>query len=149
MMTNNFANAIHFNHKNRTIEITKKFDKASSRFGTDEFKALQEAVASAPQYRVVVKETKTRDAYKGLTFEFMEKYIKRHDEDGTKWAEYRENRGYVLIDGEELEMNESLTYGEIRTWFLAVYPEFEAFSNSRKNRIETAKKARLARKQVA
>lgn len=31
------------NNKARTIEMTKKFEKAASRFGSDEYKMLQEA----------------------------------------------------------------------------------------------------------
>ena len=31
------------NNKARTIKMTKKFEKAASRFGSDEYKALQEA----------------------------------------------------------------------------------------------------------
>ena len=145
---NNFSNAINFNHKNRTIEITKKFDKASSRFGTDEFKALQEAVAFAPMYKVVVKERKTSDSFKGLPFDFMERYIKNHDENGTKWIEYREMRGYHLNDEEEVMLDGSLTYGEVKTWFLGQYPEFEAFNEIRKKKVAEAKK-RHSRQQVA
>ena len=143
-MTNNiFSNAINFNHKNRTIEITKKFDKASSRFGTDEYKALQEAVAFAPSYKVVVKNRKTNDAYKGLTLNFMENYIKKHDADGSIWNEYKEMRGYMTVDEEELQMSDSMSYGEIKAWFLGKYTEFDAFSRKRKEMLETAKRNRF------
>ena len=148
MMTNNFANAIHFNHKNRTIEITKKFNEASSRFGTDEFKALQDAVVFAPQYKVVVKNRKANDSYKGLTYDYMEKYIKTHDADGSIWNEYREMRGYMTVDEEEIQMD-SYSYGEIKAWFLEKYPVFEKFNSSRKDKMDTVKKNRIARRMAA
>ena len=43
-----FASAIRFNRKSRTIEITKSFDKAASRFGTDEYNALLQARKDHP-----------------------------------------------------------------------------------------------------
>ena len=149
MMNNNFASDIHFNHKNRTIEITKKFDKASSRFGTDEFKALQEAVAFAPQYKVVVKNRKANDSLKGLTYNFMEKYIKNHDADGSIWNEYMEYRGYMTEDGETVLAGDAMSYGDIKVWFLEKYPVFEEFNNSRKKRIADLKETRRARREEA
>lgn len=146
--TVNFANSIQYNHVNRTIELTKKFDKAASRFGTDEFFALQEAIKAAPEYRIIVKTSKTGDRFKGLTYDFMEKYIKNHDEDGSIWSEYRELRGYTVIDGVELELD-SLTYGEIKAWFLGKFSEFDAFNASRKNIVAMAKMNRRSLKVVA
>lgn len=142
-MTNDFSNAIHFNHKNHTIEITKKFDKASSMFGTEEFRALQEAVAYAPTYKVVVKTRKAVDAYKGLTLDFMEKYIRNHDAEGSIWREYRELRGYMTIDDEEIQISDSKSYGEIKMWFLDKYAEFENFNAKRNSTLETVKNTRL------
>ena len=144
---NEFSTAIHFNHKNRTIEITKAFDKASSMFGTEEFKALQDAVAFAPTYKVVVKNRKTGDANKGLTYEFMERYIKNHDDaDGSIWKEYRTLRGYDTIDGEEIEVDESKSYGEIKMWFLACFKEIGSFNAKRNEMLEAIKNKNAEKK---
>lgn len=89
------------NRKMRTLEITKKFDKASSRYGSDEYKELQDALAQNAGFKVVVKSatSKKKETYKGLTYEYMEKYIKAHDEDGSIMEEYKMLRGI----GEEAE----------------------------------------------
>ena len=64
---------INVNRKMRTLEITKKFDKASSRYGSDEYKELQNALAENPGFKVVVKSytSKKKETYKGLTFDYM------------------------------------------------------------------------------
>ena len=60
------------NNKARTIEMTKKFEKAASRFGSDEYKALQEARKDYPTYKVIVKAStaKSKESFKGLTYEY-------------------------------------------------------------------------------
>lgn len=73
---------IQINHKNNTIEMTKKFYTESCKFGTDEYKMLQEARRDYPGYKPVVAKTKksgTGDAFKGLNYEYMELYIMKHD----------------------------------------------------------------------
>ena len=44
------VNGIKVINKNRVIEITKKFEKAASYLGTDEYKALQEVKRDYPEY---------------------------------------------------------------------------------------------------
>ena len=144
-MTNKttFSTAIHFNHSNRTIEITKKFDKASSCFGTDEFYALKDAVAFAPAYRVVVKTTKCGDRLKGLTYDFMKRYIEKHDDaEMSIMAQFNDLTGE---SNDEFEF-ESYSYGEIKTWFLAQYPEIEKRFAKNDLLIADAKRKRLAAK---
>ena len=54
-----------------TIEMTKKFAKAAEKFGSDEYKSLQEAKRDNPTFKVVIvsrKATEKKDSYKGLTY---------------------------------------------------------------------------------
>lgn len=71
-------NNLNVNMKNRTIEMTKKFAAASSKFGTEEYKTLQEVRRDYPSYKVVTITRKASksdsSAFKGLTYEYMEKY---------------------------------------------------------------------------
>ena len=70
------------NTKNHTIEMNKTVTKAASRFGTPEYNELQEARRAYPTLRVVTVAKKTaKPVYKGLTFEYIEKYIAAHDDD--------------------------------------------------------------------
>lgn len=124
-------NAISINTKKNTIEITKAFEKAASRFGSAEYDMLRQARNDNPNFRVVVAKRKAASAsFKGLTFEYMEKYIKAHDdEEGSIMAEYENLRG--LSDEAEAACADSLSYGEIKSWFLKEFPEIAEFHKKR------------------
>ena len=63
---------ITINTKNNTLVITKKFEKAASKFGSPEYKELKEARADFPNFKVVVRTVKQKkETYKGLTYEYM------------------------------------------------------------------------------
>ena len=120
---------IKINYKNHTIEMpTKKFANAASRYGTEEYNALQGARSDYPNFRVVLAKanTKRKDSLKGLNYEFMESYIKNHDEDGSILKVFNKKRG---LDAESLS---SLTYGEIKAWFLEQYPEIKNINDNNK-----------------
>ena len=91
---NTAAMNIKINRKMRTLEISKTFEKAASRFGSDEYNALKKAQMENPGYSVKVvsrKGTNSKQPYAGLTFEKMKNYISMHDdEEGTIMAEYYE-----------------------------------------------------------
>ena len=126
----NFENSVRVLRSSRTIEVTKAFDKASSRYGTAAYEAMQKVLQDNPGFRVVVKATKVKaDLYKGLTYEFMEKYIASHDDAESRMAEFDNLRA---TSDEALAVGaEALSYGEIKAWFLRTYPEFEAFQRRR------------------
>ena len=120
------------NNKKNTIEITKAFEKAASRFGSEEYNMLRQARNDNPYFRVVVIKHKTSTAsFKGLTFNYMEKYISSHDEDGSIMAEYKDLRGKSAAAEEACA--DSLSYGEIKTWFLNKYPAIKNFHERRAN----------------
>ena len=117
------TNSIVINSKNRTIEISKKFEAAAKHFATQEYENLQTARSHYPNYRVVVRATaKKGDHYKGLTFDYMEKYIKAHNMDLLVTF-------YTLCgktsEGEEQDFAAAATYGEIKKWFLEQFPALQ------------------------
>ena len=118
---------ITINSKNATIELTKVFAKAASRYGSDEYKQLQAARADYPTYRVVVrKAAKSADRMKGLTIDYMLEYIDKNDKDFNE--EMTVKTAFLQITGRDENGNrivgdESASYGEIKKWFLEQYPE--------------------------
>ena len=120
---------IKINRKNNTIEITKTFDKAASKFGSEEYNLLKDARNDNPGFRVVVKTSKQkRDSTKGLDYKYMEAYIKKHDdENGTIMEEFLTMRGKI---DDDFTVG-SRSYGEIKKWFLNTYPEIEKFEKKR------------------
>lgn len=119
------------NLKNQTIEMTKKFAAVAMHFGSDAYKELQEARRDYPTFRVIIKQTaaKNRDNYKGLTYDFMEMYIQKHDDDGSIMSTYKDLR--ATSEAAKAVGAESMTYGEIRKWFLTKYPAFAEFQKKR------------------
>lgn len=147
-------NNLNVNMKNRTIEMTKKFAAASSKFGTEEYKTLQEVRRDYPSYKVVTITRKVSksdsSAFKGLTYEYMEKYIAGHDdEEKSIMLEYMMLRG----ESEEAEdaFAESASYQEIKDWFLDTFPAIAEFHKKREKMIEATRQkkeaARMTREQ--
>ena len=112
----------------RKIVLTKKEMTAASRYGSDAYKELQNARHDNPGFEIVTitRTIKTqRETYKGLTYEYMEKYIKSHDEEGTIWREYQIYRGKPLDPKDEIPV--PYTYREMREWFLDKYEAVAKF----------------------
>ena len=115
------TNSIVINDKNRTIEISKKFAAVAKHYNTTEYDALQAVRKDYPNYRVQIKTvTKKADHFKGLSFDFMEQYIKNHKEELLS--------DFFILSGknekgEEQEFAAAATYGEIKKWFLKQFPE--------------------------
>ena len=122
---------IRINDNNRTIEVTKKFSIAASRYGTREYEDLQDVRRAYPKYKVVTKKaSKKKDVFKGLTYAYMKEYIKNHDnEEKSIMAEFCALCGKDA-NGKKIEMAEAASYGEIKAWFLSQYSEFKEYRNN-------------------
>ena len=112
------------NTKNRTIEMTKVFAKAASRYGTNEYIDLQKARADYPSFKVVTKSTKrSGDCMKGFDYDYMKKYLIAK-EDLENLAKL-----YTLIgcdeNGKRIEGEPYTAYGIVKEWFLTVRPELD------------------------
>ena len=137
---------IEVNAKNRTIVITKAFAKAASNPCTEEYDLLQKVRRDYPNFKVVVKATKQKkETTKGLTYEYMEKYIEAHDTDEKEiMAEYRVLRG--LDD----DLAESMSYAEIKGWFFDTFPAVADFHKKREEILaRAAQRKEKAAKKVA
>ena len=121
------------NNKNKTIEMTAKFAKAAAKFGSTEYAQLQEARKDYPNYKVVTISRKTssnKESYKGLTYSYMEAYIKAHDDaEKSIMAEYEMLRGMSQEAQEALA--EACGYIEIKAWFLKKFPAIGEFHKKR------------------
>ena len=130
---------IRINEAKRVIEVTKGFYKEASKFGTQEYKMLKEARNDFPTFKVVTRSAgKNKDGFKGLTFEYMEKYIKEHREIKVKNEETEEEMTRDLLvefydkcgkdeNGKKVDFSKTESYGKIKKWFLEVYPVFEEY----------------------
>lgn len=117
----------------RTIEMTKKFAKAAEKFGSEEYRNLQEARRDNPTFKVVIVSRKAatkNDSYKGLTYTYMETYIKAHDDDKKSiMAEYEMLRG--ISEAAKEALAEPCSYNEVKNWFLKKFPAIADFHKMR------------------
>ena len=107
--------------KNNTIEITKTFSQKASRVGSPEYYELLEVRHNFPKFKVVVNQTKSKDSFKGLTYEFMATYISKHNDSQNKLEIFK--RMTATSDEDVAQVLKAKTYQEVKRWFLEVYPE--------------------------
>jgi hypothetical protein len=121
------------NSRTQVIEMTKKFAKAAARFGSEEYNQLQQARRDYPNFKVVTVSRKAptqKDSYKGLTYSYMEAYIKAHDDaQQSIMAEYEMLRG--LSDEAKEALAEACSYLEMKEWFLKKFPAIAEFHKKR------------------
>ena len=148
---------IQINHKNNTIEMTKKFYTESCKYGTDEYKTLQEVRRDYPGYTPVVAKNKksandTLDVFRGLNFEYMELYIMKHDDDEKSiMADFKMMR--AEDDESKAVGAKSESYLTILNWFLDKFPEVRKYHEKRGKMVDDIRKkkedARIAKLEAA
>ena len=123
------------NRRNHTIEMpTKKYATAASKYGTVEYNEVQAARRDYPNYNVVTRKApKKADNLKGLTYEVMKDYISKHDENGEI------KKQYDFLRGKSEDSVCSVSYGQIKKWFLDTYKDFGKFpeNTTKENTIST------------
>ena len=123
------------NRAKRTIEITKKFDNASKRYGTDEYDILQNIRREYPNFKItVIKRNTRKDIYKGLTPKKIKEFIIRHDDEEKSMMKAFEDFNGKFDD--ELSAGSKMSIKKIREWFLEQYPEVKAYYDSLKEKSE-------------
>ena len=132
------------NEAKRTIEVSKKFQKAASRYGSEEYKTLQEVRRDYPTFKVVVKTTKRKETYSGLTYSYMESYILKHDDEKKS---IMETFNILRAKGEEAEtaLAEAASYGEVREWFLEQFTDIADFHKKREAILKNTRDKKEAR----
>ena len=127
------------NYTSMTIEMTKAESKAAGKFGTDAYKDLIAAMQQFPNYKILVATraaTKKSCDFKGLTYDYMEKYIQAHDEDQSIMKEYLMLRG--LSNEAQEALADSCSYQEIKKWFLGKFTEIAQFHENRQKLLGAA-----------
>ena len=105
---------MYVNHADKTITITKAFNKRASIYGTDEFKMLHRAIQDTG-YSVIVK-TIQKKSYNGLSFKRMETYIQTQPNSEANLKEFRAVQRVAEAKGAK--------YPLTKKWFLASFPEY-------------------------
>ena len=109
------------------IVMSSAFEKKARRFGSPEYKMLQEARSDNPGYAEEIRLFKTnikQDRYAGLTYDYMRWYI--------SIVESKEDAPAVLAGLEYLitlskSHSKCKRYSTVKSWFLKRYPDVEIF----------------------
>ena len=121
-------NTLKINHENKTIVMDRTFAKFAENTRSEEYAHLQQVRRDYPDYAVTtrtIKRNSEKETYKGLTYEYMEEYILRHESE--------EKQLEVIKEFHELRTiskchKQGLRYPTIKRWFLEKYPEIVDFT---------------------
>ena len=106
------------------IYVTAAFRKACANIESDEYTLLQIIKSENPTFKVEersIKKNPNKESYRGLTYEYMERYILLHDgENSDVMDEYKELRLIAECH--------SISFPKIRDWFLETYPDVKNFT---------------------
>lgn len=123
----------------KKIEMSKKEAKAAGKIGTPEFEELKNYMAIYPDFEVLIKApAKRKVEFRGLTYEYMKNYIKKHDdEDGKIMAEFND---LIALDKknkvEGAEHLEAAGYLDVKKWFLAKFPEIKQYKEQHAEKVQ-------------
>lgn len=123
------------NFTNHSIEMTKAEAKAASKYGSNSYNELMEVRKDFPTFEIVViakqKSKNKATTFKGLNYEFMEKYITANEENNTVIKEFKALRGEIEnVDGIKATAK---SYAYIKSWFLNKYPIFVNYKKELEN----------------
>ncbi len=122
------TSAIRIDHFNKTISISKSFQKAAMNPTSNEYKDLRKIQRNHPDYELkerTIKKNPQKETYAGLTYEYMRDYIILHsapEEEAAAVAEFDE---LILVSKCH---SKAKRYPIIKKWFLAKYPQADNFS---------------------
>lgn len=135
------------NYNTNTIELTAKEMKAAQTYGSDMYLHLREVRNDFPSFRIVTSKAKSHSTLR-ITYNQMEKYIlDNKNDDKTILNEFYTLRG-LDENGTKKAFAETASYGEIKSWFVATFPEFQNL-RSGIDEIMNEVKAKNAAKRVA
>lgn len=123
----------------KTIEMTKAEAKAAGKIGSEKFNELREYMNIYPTFTIDIKApAKRKVEFRGLTYEYMKNYIKKHDdEDGKIMAEFND---LIALDKknkvEGAEHLEAAGYLDVKKWFLAKFPEIKQYKEQHAEKVQ-------------
>ena len=124
-------NVLKVNHVDRTIVMDRTFARYYRDTMSEEYAHLQRVRGDYPMFAVVrrrIKKNTHQEHYAGLTYAYMEEYIRTH--------ESKDTANEVLAEFQELKIiskchSKSRRYAPIKKWFLEKYPAIEDFGKAK------------------
>lgn len=121
------------NFTKQIIEMSTTEAKAAGKFGSPEFNELQGLRAAYPNFQIVVKAPKKAKNQLKIDYNFMEVYIKGHDNAEENMNKLDILRGKKADEGVYVE---TVNFMDIKKWFLATYPEIKEAQKKYREQID-------------
>ena len=129
------------------IILTKSEARNAGKPGTETYADLMNLKRDFPNLPIKISAApKKTNRIKGLDYNYMERYIKAHNDN--LLAEFYELCGKDE-NGKKKELAAAATYGEVKMWFLTKCPEIEEMGDKVNKIVEEARKARETAKKSA
>lgn len=109
------------------IIMNRTFAKKASNANSEEYRRLQEVRRDYPNYDIVVRQIRknpNKKTYSGLTYQYMEDYIRSHGTIEEMTERLKEFENMKLISQCH---SKGFRYPTIKKWFLEKYPEIALF----------------------
>jgi len=126
-------NILKINHATSQLVMDREFSIKSSLYGSQEYNMLQAARQDYPSYQVVrktIRKNPQKEAFNGLTYEFMERYMKRYNVPMETLKKYQEMRFMAECH--------SIRYPVIKQWFLETFPDVKDWGKVKEEFAATA-----------
>lgn len=120
-------NPIKIDFAKGTITLSKTFANKAAVVTTKEFAQLANIKSLYPEYKIVIREimhNPNKESYKGLTYDYMRKYIILHTTPNERSAAIAEFEEMILISQCH---SQARRYPTIKKWFLDKYPKVAEF----------------------
>lgn len=107
----------------KTITVTKEFYKKAREYESPEYNSMMRVCREYADYALIVysiKKKEDKESYRGLTYQYMEEYIRMHNNAEVNMNAFKELRHQAECH--------SIRYPVIKKWFLETYPELVEFS---------------------
>ena len=117
-------NNVIINFGENKIVMSAAFAKKAQIAGSAEYNELQQYRRDYPTFTVTVRairKNSSKECYRGLTYQYMEEYIRSHEGEAEARKEYTELKTLAACH--------SIRYPVIKQWFLKKYPEVKNFGS--------------------
>ena len=120
-------NTLKIDFDTKTIIMDRTFAKNCEDPISEEYTRLQAVRRDYPNFEVIrrqIKRNAKKNAYKGLTYDYMRDYILRQEPDETALEVIKEFNELIYISKCH---KQGLRYPTIKKWFLDRYPNIDDF----------------------
>ena len=125
----------------KRIEMSKNEAKAAGKLGSTEFNLLKQYRKEYPGFEIYIKPASRRKTeFKGLDYKYMRTYIQKckREDKAAIMEKFNTLTAQDKKDGKEnTEHLEAASYMDVKSWFLATFPEIVQYRKDHEEKVKT------------